>query len=43
MERLVPWLQHISAGILSEIRRTVFEECDFIKEAENIRIFLLNF
>ena len=40
MERLVPRLQHISlAGILSEIRRTVFEECDFIKEAENIRIF----
>ncbi len=40
LERLVPRLQHISlAGILSEIRRTVFEECDFIKEAENIKIF----
>ena len=40
LERLVPRLQHISlAGILSEIRRTVFEECDFIKEAENIGIF----
>ncbi len=39
-ERLVPRLQHISlAGILSEIRRTVFEECDFFKEAENIRTF----
>jgi len=40
LERLVPRLQHVSlAGILSEIRRTVFEECDFIKEAENIKIF----
>ncbi len=40
LERLVPRLQHISlAGILSEIRRTVFEECDFVKEAENIKIF----
>ncbi len=40
LERLVPRLQHISlAGILSEIRRTVFEECDFVREAENIAIF----
>jgi aarF domain-containing kinase len=40
LERLVPRLQHVSlAGILSEIRRTVFEECDFFKEAENIKIF----
>lgn len=40
LERLVPRLKHISlAGILSEIRRTVFEECDFFKEAENIKIF----
>jgi aarF domain-containing kinase len=40
LERLVPRLQHISlAGILSEIRRTVFEECDFVKEAENIATF----
>jgi len=40
LERLVPRLRHISlAGILSEIRRTVFEECDFVKEAENLQIF----
>lgn len=40
LERLVPRLRHLSlAGILSEIRRTVFEECDFVREAENIRIF----
>ena len=40
LERLIPKLQHISlAGILSEIRRTVFEECNFIREAENIAIF----
>jgi len=40
LERLVPRLKHASlAGILSEIRRTVLEECNFIKEAENIEIF----
>ena len=40
LERLVPRLRHASlAGILSEIRKTVLEECDFIKEAENIEIF----
>ena len=40
LERLVPRLRHASlAGILSEIRQTVLEECDFIKEAENIEIF----
>ncbi|MCU0600763.1 MAG: AarF/ABC1/UbiB kinase family protein [Desulfobacterales bacterium] len=39
-EKLVPRLQHASlSGILSEIRRTVMEECDFVKEAENIKIF----
>ncbi len=40
LEKLVPRLQHASlTGILSEIRRTVMEECDFVKEAENIKIF----
>lgn len=40
LERLVPRLRHASfAGILSEIRRTVLEECDFNKEAEHIEIF----
>ncbi len=40
LEKLVPRLKHASlAGILSEIRRTVLEECDFIKESENIEIF----
>ena len=40
LEKLVPRLQHASlAGILSEIRRTVMEECNFVKEAENIKIF----
>ncbi len=40
LERIVPGLKHASlAGILSEIRNTVLEECDFIKEAENIEIF----
>jgi len=40
LEYLVPGLKHASlAGILSEIRRTVIEECNFIKEAENIKIF----
>ncbi|RJP85307.1 MAG: AarF/ABC1/UbiB kinase family protein [Desulfobacteraceae bacterium] len=40
LEKLIPRLQHASlAGVLSEIRRTVLEECDFNKEAENIEIF----
>lgn len=40
LETLVPRLKHASvSGILSEIRRTMSEECDFIKEAENIDIF----
>lgn len=40
LEKIMPSLQHASlTGILSEIRRTVMEECDFIKEAENIKIF----
>lgn len=40
LEKLMPRLRHASlAGILSEIRRTVLEECDFAKEAENIEIF----
>ncbi|MBW2218150.1 MAG: AarF/ABC1/UbiB kinase family protein [Deltaproteobacteria bacterium] len=40
LEYLVPGLKYASlAGILSEIRRTVIEECNFIKEAENIKIF----
>jgi aarF domain-containing kinase len=39
-ERIVPGLKHASlAGMLSEIRKTVLEECDFIKEAKNIEIF----
>ena len=39
-EHLLPRLKHASiAGILSEIRKTVLEECDFIKEAEHIDIF----
>ena len=40
LETLVPRLKHASlAGILSEIRRTVLEECNFKKEAENIQTF----
>jgi aarF domain-containing kinase len=40
LEKFIPRLQHASlTGILSEIRRTVMEECDFVKEAENIKIF----
>jgi aarF domain-containing kinase len=40
LEKVVPRLRHASlVGILSEIRRTVMEECDFVKEAENIKIF----
>lgn len=40
MERFVPGLKHASlAGILSEIRKTVFEECDFVREAKNIETF----
>lgn len=40
LEVLVPRFKHASiAGILSEIRNTVLEECDFIKEAEHIEIF----
>jgi len=40
IEKIVPGMKHTSlAGIISEIRRTVMEECDFIKEAENIKIF----
>ncbi len=40
LEKVVPRLRHASlTGILSEIRRTVMEECDFVKEAENIKIF----
>ncbi|MFZ5569363.1 MAG: ABC1 kinase family protein [Thermodesulfobacteriota bacterium] len=40
LEFLVPGLKHASlSGILAEIRRTVMEECDFKKEAENIQIF----
>lgn len=40
METLIPRLKHASlAGILSEIRRTVMEECDFVKEAENLETF----
>ena len=40
IEKIVPGMKHTSlAGIISEIRRTVMEECDFIKEAENLKIF----
>ena len=40
LEFIVPGLKHASiTGVVSEIRRTVREECDFIKEAEHIKIF----
>ena len=40
LQRLFPQLRHASvAGILSEIKKTVLEECDFIKEAKHIEIF----
>ena len=40
LEKLVPGLKHASiTGILYEIRNTVLEECEFVKEAENIEIF----
>jgi predicted unusual protein kinase regulating ubiquinone biosynthesis (AarF/ABC1/UbiB family) len=40
LETVMPSLKHASlSGILYEIRRTVMEECNFIKEAENINIF----
>ena len=40
IEKIVPGMKYTSlAGIISEIRRTVMEECDFIKEAENLKIF----
>ena len=40
LERIMPAFKHASlVGMLSEIRKTVLEECDFIKEAENIEIF----
>ncbi|MFO7558977.1 MAG: AarF/UbiB family protein [Desulfobacterales bacterium] len=40
IEFIVPGLKHASiTGVVSEIRRTVKEECNFIKEAENIKIF----
>jgi len=39
-EWIVPTLKHASiTGILSEIRKSVLAECDFIQEAENIRLF----
>jgi len=40
LEFIVPGLKHASlTGVVSEIRRTVKEECDFIEEAKNIKIF----
>ncbi len=40
LETVLPRFKHASlAGMLSEIRKTVLEECDFIREAENIAIF----
>lgn len=40
LERLVPGVKYASfAGILSEIRKTVMEECDFNKEAQNLETF----
>jgi predicted unusual protein kinase regulating ubiquinone biosynthesis (AarF/ABC1/UbiB family) len=39
-EWIIPTLKHASViGILSEIRKSVLAECDFIQEAENIRLF----
>ncbi|RPJ82200.1 MAG: AarF/ABC1/UbiB kinase family protein [Deltaproteobacteria bacterium] len=40
MEWIVPRLKHASiTGILSEIRKSVLEECNFLQESENIEIF----
>lgn len=40
IETVFPRFKHASlSGMLSEIRNTVLEECDFIREAENIAVF----
>jgi aarF domain-containing kinase len=40
LETVLPRFKHASlSGMLSEIRKTVLEECDFIREAENIAVF----
>jgi aarF domain-containing kinase len=40
IELIVPRMKHASiTGILSEIRKSVMAECDFIQESENIEIF----
>lgn len=40
LETFFPRFKHASlSGMLSEIRNTVLEECDFIREAENIVVF----
>jgi len=40
LETCVPRLSHASLpGIVSEIRNTVLEECDFLKEAQNLAVF----
>ncbi|MCH8497682.1 MAG: AarF/ABC1/UbiB kinase family protein [Marinobacter sp.] len=40
LETLAPKLSWTSmSGIVEEIQRTMMEECDFIKEANNLRIF----
>lgn len=40
LERLAPQISWTSlSGIIEEIQRTMMEECDFIKEANNLKIF----
>lgn len=40
LETLAPKLSWTSlSGIVEEIQRTMMEECDFIKEADNLRVF----
>jgi aarF domain-containing kinase len=40
LETILPRFKHASfPGMLSEIRQTMLEECDFIREAENIAVF----
>ena len=40
IERLAPKLSWTSlSGVVEEIQRTMMEECDFIKEANNLKVF----
>ncbi len=40
LERFVPQMQRASLGdIVSDIQATMMEECDFLNEAENLKIF----